>query len=90
MYKVRTTVTNSVNNEEHTNIQIALTSEEAEAQVQKVRDNVNKWNKPEPSGGYGGKMSVRWLDSNIEYIDDDTSLANLTVGMLKQILSKKE
>ena len=86
MYKVTTTVANSVNDDEGVSVQIAVTYAEAEEQVAKIQRSVDEWNAPEPNGGYGGKMSIRYLDSEVEQIDDDTSLSNLTVGMLKQIL----
>ena len=93
MFKAWHETANSVNNDVSENTKYCLTRAEAEAFVQKAQDSVDEWNKPDPGGGYGGKMSTRWLDSGIEELSDDTTIDNLTFkdfrSLVVQIIHKE-
>ena len=88
MFKAWHETTNSVNDDAYESTKYFLTRKEAEAFIQKAQDSVDEWNKPEPGGGYGGKMSSRWLSSEIEELGDDTVISGLTFGDFRSLVSQ--
>lgn len=86
LWKVRTEVTNTVNDEEYVQIKYFGSESEAKEFEAEIQTSVDEWNKPEPSGGYGGKMSIRYLSSEIHYVDEDTDLGGLDFGTLTDII----
>lgn len=93
MYKAWYEITNSVNNDAYESTGYFISRHEAEAFVQKAEDSVDEWNKPEPGGGFGGKMSTRWISSEIEEVIGETVMDGITFGdfesLVEQIVVKQ-
>ena len=86
MFKAWYEITNSVNDDTNESTKFFLTKKEADSFVKEAQDSVEEWNKPEPGGGYGGKMSTRWISVEIEEVSDDTIIRDLTFGDFKSLV----
>ena len=85
MFKAWCYITNSVNDSEVEMVKYFNTISEAEDFVAEKEEEVEEWNKPENSPS-GGRMSTRYIVSNIEEMLDNTVLDGLTYGNLKKII----
>ena len=86
MYKVRFEITNSANDEVNEGTKYFMDEDAAKAFAKKIKDDVDNWNKPELGGGYGGKMSTRYADTYVEFVNEDTTLDGLTLGDLRSLV----
>ena len=87
MHKVTIEITNSVNDDVVEISRIFTNIEDAEELVAERQKDVDEWNKPEDSP-YGGKMSTRYMYSDIEHVDDDTVIDAMTYGDLVDLVQE--
>lgn len=84
LWKVLIRVTNSVNDNEQINIKYVSSEDEAKEIVAEAQKKVDEWNAPDYSYS---RTSIRWLESAISKVEDDTVLDGLTMGTLITIIS---
>ncbi len=88
MFKANYEVTNSVNDDEVKMVKYFAEEDDAKSFIKDAEDDVDEWNKPEPgiSPYAGGKMSTRYIDTELIEVTDDTVLDGLTMGNLIEII----
>ena len=86
MFRAWYEITNSVNDNEINVSKFFITEKEAQDCVDKEKDSVNEWNKPEDST-QGGKMSIRYIYSGVEKVASNTPLDGITFGDLEMIVN---
>ncbi len=88
MFKANYEVTNSVNDDEVKIVKYFAEEDDAKSFIKDAEDDVDEWNNPEPgiSPYAGGKMSTRYIDTELIEVTDDTVLDGLTMGNLIEII----
>lgn len=86
MFKTIIEKSNSVNDDWYRETLVFSDEAMAKAHIAKAKLDVEEWNKPEPGGGYGGKMSTRYISCDLIPVLDDTELDGMNFGMLREII----
>ena len=84
LWRITTEVTNTVNDDCFEQTRYFGNKDACEMFEHEQQESVDEWNKPDL--GPGGKMSTRYLSTEIEKVEDDTELYGLNMGTLKDII----
>ena len=86
LFKVWYERSNSVNDEVYENTKYFTSKKDAQSFIDEQQKNIDDWNSPDPSGRFGGRMSIRYFDYEMTKVEEDTPLNEITFGMLVNII----
>jgi len=84
-FKAIVEISNSVNDDEYIKVKYFASEQNAKDFILEKEREVEEWNKPEESPS-GGRMSTRYIYTDVSQVDEDTELNGLTFGDLHSII----